>query len=224
MFRFERGLCPRNRIRGEVRKGGGAPLRVFLSGPPALILASASPRRHEILSRLGLPFTVAPSRIAEEHPLLPPAEAITAVALAKARAVARGLPEGRPAAVLGADTEVVLDGHLMGKPRNAADAVRILTALRGRVHEVITGIALVGIGTAEKETVTAVTTRVRMGGYSDREILAYVETGEPMDKAGAYAVQGIGSRLVAEVDGCLTNVIGLPLMTTRRLLARWGLH
>jgi nucleoside triphosphate pyrophosphatase len=193
-----------------------------LSGPPSLILASASPRRREILSRIGVAFTVLPSLIAEEPPSVAPAEAITAVALAKARAVARGLPEDRPAVVLGADTEVVLGGQLMGKPRDVADAVRILRALRGEVHEVITGIAMVGVGTAEKEATTAVTTRVRMRAYSDAEIQAYVETGEPLDKAGAYAVQGIGSRLVAEVDGCLTNVIGLPLTTTRRLLARWG--
>jgi nucleoside triphosphate pyrophosphatase len=163
-----------------------------------------------------------PSLIAEEHPPVAPAEAITAVALAKARAVARGLPADRPAVVLGADTEVVLDGRLMGKPRDAADAVRILSALRGQVHDVITGVAVVGVATAEQEAATAVTTRVTMRAYSDDEILAYVETGEPLDKAGAYAVQGIGSRLVAGVDGCLTNVIGLPLSTTRRLLARWG--
>jgi len=187
-----------------------------------LILASASPRRREILSRTGIAFTVVPSRIAEEHPPVAPAEAIMAVALAKARAVARGLPADRAAVVLAADTEVVLDGHLMGKPRDAADAVRILSALRGRDHLVITGVALLGVGTPEEEAATAVTTRVRMRGYSDDEILAYVETGEPLDKAGAYAVQGIGSRLVAGVDGCLTNVIGLPLSTTRRLLARWG--
>jgi septum formation protein len=195
-----------------------------LNGPPVLVLASASPRRREILSRTGLAFTVVPSLIAEEHPPVAPAEAITAVALAKARAVARGLRDDRPAVVLGADTEVVLDGQLMGKPRDAADAMRILRALRGQVHEVITGVAVVGVGTGEEEAATAtVTTRVRMRAYGDDEIRAYVETGEPLDKAGAYAVQGIGSRLVGEVEGCLTNVIGLPLSTTRRLLARWEL-
>jgi septum formation protein len=193
-----------------------------LSGLPALILASASPRRREILARIGVEFTVVPSHIAEEHPPVAPSEAITAVALAKARAVARGLPGDRPAVVLGADTEVVLDGQLMGKPRDAADAVRILGALRGRVHEVITGVAVVGVGTTEGEATTAVISRVRMRAYTDGEIQAYAKTGEPLDKAGAYAVQGVGSRLVAEVDGCLTNVIGLPLTTTRRLLARWG--
>jgi septum formation protein len=126
--------------------------------------------------------------------------------------------------VLGADTEVVLGGQLMGKPRDALDAIRILSALRGQVHDVVTGVAVVGVGPVEGETATAaVTTRVRMRAYGDDEIRAYVETGEPLDKAGAYAVQGIGSRLVADVEGCLTNVIGLPLSTTRRLLARFGL-
>lgn len=111
----------------------------------------------------------------------------------------------------------------MGKPLDAADAIRMLGALRGRTHDVITGVALVGVGTVEREETTAITTRVTMRAYSDEEILAYVQTGEPLDKAGAYAVQGLGSRLVARVDGCLSNVIGLPLSTTRRLLARRSL-
>jgi septum formation protein len=134
--------------------------------------------------------------------------------------VARGLAQG--AIVLGADTEVVLDGRLLGKPRDAADAARILKALRGRIHEVITGVALVEAPAGREET-AAVTTRVRMGDYTDAEIEAYVATGEPLDKAGAYAVQGLGGRLIAQVDGCFSNVVGLPVTTTRRLLERWGL-
>lgn len=134
--------------------------------------------------------------------------------------MARGLAQG--AIVLGADTEVVLDGRLLGKPRDAADAARILKALRGRIHEVITGVALVEAPAGREET-AAVTTRVRMGGYTDAEIEAYVATGEPLDKAGAYAVQGLGGRLIAQVDGCFSNVVGLPVTTTRRLLEGWGL-
>ena len=145
------------------------------------------------------------------------------MALAKARAVARGLPLEPPALVLGADTEVLLDGRFMGKPEDAAHAARMLRALRGRIHDIITGVALVEAGQGGREEVAAVTTRVRMAAYEEDDISAYVATGEPLDKAGAYAVQGLGGRLVAEVDGCLTNVIGLPLSTTRRLLARWGL-
>ena len=192
-------------------------------GPLSLILASASPRRRELLSQLGIDFTVLPSLIPEVHPVAPPAEAITAVALAKARAVAHRVAGSPLTVVLGADTEVVLDGRLLGKPRDAADAVRMLGELRGRTHEVITGVALVGAGEAGPEETTAVITRVRMAEYSEAQIEAYVATGEPLDKAGAYAVQGLGGRLVAEVDGCLSNVVGLPLSTTRRLLARWGL-
>lgn len=143
------------------------------------------------------------------------------MALAKARAVARELAVGAPAVVLGADTEVVLDGRLFGKPRDGADAARMLRELRARVHEVITAVAVVGPG--GREEVTTVTTRVTMADYSDVEIAEYVDTGEPLDKAGAYAVQGLGGRLVARVDGCFSNVVGLPVSTTRRLLARWGL-
>ena len=147
---------------------------------------------------------------------------MTALALAKARVVAL---EVAPAAalVLGADTEVVLDGRLLGKPRDATHAVEMLQLLRGRVHEVITGLAVIDAVTGREET-DAVTSRVRMGEYSAAEIEAYVATGEPFDKAGAYAVQGEGGRLVREVEGCFTNVVGLPVEATRRLLARWGLE
>lgn len=136
-------------------------------------------------------------------------------------------PASGPALVLGADTEVVLDGRLLGKPGDPADAVRMLRELRGREHEVITGLAVVEVGpagAAPRPETAAVTSRVRMGDYSDAEIESYVATGEPLDKAGAYAVQGVGGRLVAAVDGCLTNVIGLPLTTTRALLARHGVR
>jgi septum formation protein len=147
------------------------------------------------------------------------------VALTKALAVA--VTVGRaPALILGADTEVVLDGQLLGKPRDGADAARMLRQLRGRQHEVITGLALVELdapGAPPRQETTSVTSRVRMGDYDDQAIEAYVATGEPLDKAGAYAVQGLGGRLVAAVDGCLTNVVGLPMTTVRALLERRGL-
>lgn len=158
----------------------------------------------------------------------PPADAVMGLARAKACAVARRVTAEASAesrgrvVVLGADTEVFLDGRALGKPADAADAGRMLRALRGRVHEVITGLALVEVAGGRDET-ASVTTRVRMGEYSEAAIEAYVATGEPFDKAGGYAVQGEGSRLVAEVDGCYTNVVGLPVETTRRLLAAWGL-
>jgi len=169
-------------------------------------------------------FSVQPSGVPEDAPPGPPAEVAISLALAKARAVAgRMAPEGdRPAIVLGADTIVVLDGALLGKPSGAEDAARMLRALRGRAHEVVTGVALVRAGGEPREATDAVSTRVTMAPYSDRQIEAYLATGEPFDKAGAYAVQGLGGRLVESVDGCLTNVVGLPLTTTRRLLEAWG--
>jgi septum formation protein len=164
---------------------------------------------------------VQPSHIPEHHPPGDPAAGVAAVALDKARAVARDWTGG-PAVVLGADTEVVLDGRYLGKPRDAADAARMLRALSGRTHEVVTGVALVEAPSGREETL-AVTTRVTMIDAAEEEIAAYVATGEPLDKAGAYAVQGQGARLVARVDGCFTNVVGLPVETTRGLLERWGL-
>ena len=151
-----------------------------------------------------------------------PAAAVTALALAKARAVAARIAPGDAALVLGADTEVVLDGRLLGKPGDADAAIRMLRDLRGRWHEVVTGVAVVESGLGGRERTDAVSTRVRMAASTDEDIAAYVATGEPFDKAGGYAVQELGARLVAEVDGCYTNVVGLPLATTRRLLDAFG--
>lgn len=184
-----------------------------------LILASASPRRQELLRRLDIPFTVVPSEIPEEFPPGPPLEGIKALALAKARAVAVRIGSG---VVLGADTGVVLGEVVFGKPGDREDARRMLRALSGRQHEVITGLALVE-APAGRAACEAVVTRVSMKEYDDATIDAYLATAEPFDKAGAYAVQGLGGTLVASVDGCYTNVVGLPLTTTRRLLEAWGL-
>ena len=184
-----------------------------------LVLASASPRRADLLRQLGVPFEVIPSELSEVLPPGPVPGAVTALALAKARAVA-----GRvgPSVVLGADTAVVLAAEVFGKPESPEDARRILRALRGRQHEVITGVALVEAPLGREETV-AVASRVLMREYSEAEIEAYVASGEPFDKAGAYAVQAAGGALVAKVEGCYTNVVGLPLTTTRRLLEAWGI-
>ncbi len=188
-------------------------------GSYRLILASASPRREELLHQLGVPFAVVPSDLPEEVPPGPPEESVRALALAKARAVAGRVGTG---VVLGADTVVVLSGTVLGKPRDTEEARRMLRALRGRSHAVVTGVALVE-APARREISEAVVTRVRMGQYGEEEIEAYLGTGEPYDKAGAYAIQGAGGRLVARVEGCYTNVIGLPLSTTRRLLVEWGI-
>jgi septum formation protein len=124
--------------------------------------------------------------------------------------------------VVGADTVVTIDGEALGKPANAADARVMLRRLRGRSHEVITGVAVVDARSGRAER-TAVTSRVRMAAYDDGTIDAYVATGEPLDKAGAYAIQGAGGALVAGWEGSYTNVVGLPLAETARLLAVFGM-
>jgi septum formation protein len=187
-----------------------------------LVLASASPRRRELLAGLGLAFDVVPSAVVESLPPDPapgtaPALAVD-LALAKARDVAGRLSPAT--VVLGADTLVVVDGRPFGKPASPDDARRMLAALAGRAHEVVTGLAVIADG---RELTQAVLTRVVMRPYADGEIEAYLATAEPYDKAGAYAVQGRGARLVAAVEGCYTNVVGLPVTTTARLLRAAGL-
>jgi nucleoside triphosphate pyrophosphatase len=190
-----------------------------------LILASASPRRRELLERLGLPFEVRPSGI--EEPLaagVPASTLATTLARAKAADIADRLrAAGEAALVLGADTLVVLDGQPLGKPTSQGDARAMLRALRGRSHEVVTAVVVRDADPAGRELTEAVVSRVLMRDYTDDEIAAYVATGESDDKAGAYAVQGRGGRLVGRVDGCYTNVVGLPLRTTARLLQAFGL-
>lgn len=183
-----------------------------------LILASSSPRRQALLSELRVPFEVLPSDLPEVWPEGPPERAVESLALMKARAVASRLLAG---IVLGADTAVFLAEEAFGKPRDPDDARRMLRALRERTHQVITGLALVEAG-GRRETVTSVSTDVTMRRYDDAEIERYIRSGEPFDKAGAYAIQGEGGALVERVDGCYTNVVGLPLTTTRRLLESWG--
>jgi len=190
-----------------------------------LILASASPRRRELLERLGLPFEVRPSGI--EEPLaagVPASTLATTLARAKAADIADRLrAAGEAALVLGADTLVVFDGQPLGKPTSQGDARAMLRALRGRSHEVVTAVVVRDADPAGRELTEAVVSQVLMRDYTDDEIAAYVATGEPDDKAGAYAVQGRGRRLVSRVDGCYTNVVGLPLRTTARLLRAFGL-
>jgi septum formation protein len=190
-----------------------------------LILASASPRRRELLARLGLPFEVWPSGIEETlAPGIPAPVLAMALARAKARDVADRLRAAgsEPALILGADTLVVLDGHPLGKPATRDEARTMLRALRGRSHEVVTAVVLLDVP-GGRETAETVVSQVLMRPCDDFEIDDYVATGEPDDKAGAYAVQGAGGHLVSRVEGCYTNVVGLPLGTTARLLRAFGL-
>ncbi len=176
--------------------------------PLSLILASASPRRREILSRLDVPFSIEPSDVDETpRPHEGHEDLASRLALAKARDVAARHVAGL---VIGADTVVERAGRLFGKPRDADDAARMLRLLRGGPHVVVTGLAVVRASDGEART-GAVSATVTMRPYSDDEIAAYVATGEPLDKAGAYGAQGEGSRLIERVDGPYLTVVGLPL-------------
>jgi septum formation protein len=181
-----------------------------------LVLASASPRRRELLAGLGLHFTVVPADL-DESPLPGelPAACVRRLAAAKAGAYAGA------ALVLAADTVVVLDGTMLAKPRDAADARRMLGAIAGREHTVLTGVAL-HERPAGQQLDWVEASRVRMARMAPHEIDWYVATGEPLDKAGAYAVQGIGALFVEAVFGNYTNVVGLPLPATDRLFAALG--
>ena len=187
-----------------------------------LVLASASPRRHELLEQAGIPHRIQPadideSPIADERPLA----LSLRLAREKALAVARRIGAEPRRRVLGSDTLVVLDDDAIGKPADAEDAVRLLQRLAGRTHTVITAVAVVDSASLEVWDV-AVESRVTLREASENEIRRYVDTGEPLDKAGAYAIQGKGSWLVSGLEGSRSNVIGLPLEETRALLVRAG--
>ncbi len=180
-----------------------------------LILASASPRRRELLAQAGFTFEVRAAHLNEDpRPEEDPIAYVTRLAREKAQAVfdAGGNAE---AVVLGADTTVTLDNHMLGKPEDAADAARMLRLLSGRTHRVITGVAVV---TARRVEVAAEVTGVSFLTLSDEEIAAYVATGEPMDKAGAYGIQGRAARWIPRVEGCYFNVVGLPLALVTTML------
>ena len=183
-----------------------------------LVLASASPRRRELLRQICPEFDVVPSEIDETLDGGPTVEAVARLALRKARAGAAHAPS---AIVLAADTVVVIDGMALGKPAGAQEAMAMLMRLGGRAHEVVTGVAVVEAG-AGREASTTVVSRVLMASYPDTTIEAYVASGAPLDKAGGYAIQDLDGRLVDALVGSYTNVVGLPLEATRRLLEEFG--
>jgi 23S rRNA (uracil1939-C5)-methyltransferase len=187
-----------------------------------LVLASASPRRHEILGRLGLEFDPAPNDAKEPaaRPDQEPVDVAVERALIKARASAALRESGT---VVGADTVVELDGEVLGKPVDADDARRMLMALRNREHRVITGVALIDAATGDERT-SFRASRVLMRDYGDDEIESYIASGDPFDKAGSYAVQHEGFAPAAEVRGCYLNVVGLPVCTLLKEAERFGLR
>ncbi len=186
-----------------------------------LVLASASPRRRELLTQVGYRFEVHPAHIPEDPlPGEDPIVYVTRLAREKAEAVYLELTTASPRpeknlAVLGADTTVTLDSTILGKPEDAGDAARFLRLLSGRTHRVITGVALV---TAKRTEVAAEVTAVRFLTLSDEDIAEYIASGEPMDKAGAYAIQGRAARWIPRIEGCYFNVVGLPLALVCSLL------
>ncbi len=182
-----------------------------------LILASQSPRRLELLKQITDQFKVIPSLVEEKLDYgLRPEENARSLARAKAESVAKDYPD---CWVIGADTFVTLDQAILGKPEDTADAERILRRLSGRKHLVITGIC---VASPRKTLDKAVTSKVRFKSLTDEEISNYIQTGEPMDKAGAYAIQGKGSFMVRECSGSETNIIGLPIDELKTLLEKTG--
>lgn len=186
--------------------------------PTMLILASASPRRVELLRQLGVNFEVRPADVPEQRqPAESPADYGLRVATDKARAVQAGLPAG--ALILGADTEVLLDGELLGKPRDAAHAAELLGRLSGRPHEVLSAVALLR-DASQWQALSR--TRVWFRPLTEAEIADYIASGEPMGKAGAYAIQGRAAAWIERIDGSYSGVMGLPLFETAELLSRAG--
>jgi septum formation protein len=189
-----------------------------------LVLASASPRRQELLRNAGIPFTARPATVSElPQPGESGRDCAERLAREKARAAFRQLPNQF---ILGADTVVVVDGEILGKPHNEPDAIRMLGLLSGRTHQVTTGVCLIGPSRGNRnqkleagfEDTRSETTLVTMTALTSDDIRAYVASGEPMDKAGAYAIQGIAARWIPRIEGDYFNVVGLPVPLVYRML------
>jgi septum formation protein len=186
-----------------------------------LILASGSPRRKELLTKIGLQFEVQPADYDESQiSCSDPCEMAKNISLAKARAVAERNPD---AVIIAADTFGCLEGILLGKPQTADEAERMLRALSGKPHQVITGFTIIDMS-AGKTVTRSVETTVYFRDLSAAEITAYINTGEPMDKAGAYAIQGLGAVLVDRIEGDFYNIIGLPLSALVESLKEFGIR
>ncbi len=187
----------------------------------SLYLASGSPRRRELLTQIGVPFTVVSAAI-DETPLTneSPASYVERLARGKAAAGRATLADATGACVLGADTAVILDGRILGKPVDQADALAMLLALSEREHEVLTAIALIDGQRCETQLVSS---RVRFRRISADEATTYWHSGEPQDKAGGYAIQGLAAVFVAGLSGSYSAVVGLPVCETAELLGQFGI-
>jgi septum formation protein len=185
-----------------------------------LILASASPRRAEVLRDAGFHFTVLSSAI-DETPYADESPQDLVLRLAQTKADLAAARAVGPAILIAADTEVVLDGHIFGKPRSSDDARSMLEKLSGRLHTVLTGVALIRLPDVERRSFVE-STLVQFAPLSDEEIRRYLATGEPHDKAGAYAIQGYAARYIPRIEGCYFNVVGLPVARLQHALSELG--
>ena len=187
-----------------------------------IILASASPRRSQLLEQIGLNFIVHPSQVEEKYiEGQKPHIWVQNVALAKALDVANSLKEG---VVIGADTIVVNENLILGKPKDEAEAQLMLKSLSGKKHQVLTGFAIVDGTNTDNYFTQVEITNVKFRSLRDKEIKAYVRSKEPLDKAGAYGIQGLGALLIEEIEGCYFNVVGLPLSKIALGLEKFGVE
>ncbi|SMF89236.1 septum formation protein [Paenibacillus uliginis N3/975] len=189
-----------------------------------IILASTSPRRQELIASLRLPFEIMPSDANEDTPFgWEPSMVVETLSLRKADAVYRKLSESDSNAIIvGSDTIVVLEGDILGKPMDDKDAVRMLSVLQGRTHQVYTGVACVDALTGQSIVRHRITS-VSMKPLNDEQIMSYVRSGEPADKAGAYAIQGLGAAIVNSIEGDYFNVVGLPISLLSDMLSEMGM-
>ncbi len=185
-----------------------------------LVLASRSPRRYDILKQLGLQFETRPSEVDEDEfdNSIAPMDFVMNLAFRKALKVSQAITEG---IVIGADTVVVIEGEILGKPQSEKEAIEMLTRLSGKEHSVFTGLALLEVPDGRK-SISFAETKVQFRSLERTEIEKYAATGEPLDKAGAYGIQGKGAILVEKIDGCYYNVVGLPVAKLINMLKEFG--
>lgn len=189
-----------------------------------IILASQSPRRSELLKQLGLDFIIKTSDIDESNSLgLKASELVQHLAFEKARVIAEDSSLDKNSIVIGADTVVVREDNILGKPRDKQEAFNMLKSLSGGWHEVMTGIAVIDVNSFRYDKSVAIT-RVKMKELEDVTINSYINSKEPLDKAGAYGIQGLGAVLIDKIEGCYFNVVGLPISKLSDILRNYGVH
>ncbi|OPA80343.1 septum formation protein Maf [Paenibacillus selenitireducens] len=189
-----------------------------------LILASSSPRRQELIRTLNIPFEIRVSDVDETTPTFwSPAQVVEQLALRKAEKVRETLQAGEQGIIIGADTIVVQDYRVLGKPKDDNDAIWMIGLLQGKTHQVYSGVACIDAASGETHVSHRIT-YVTMKHLTDQQIANYVASGEPRDKAGAYAIQGLGATIVESIEGCYFNVVGLPLSLLSDMLAKFGVE